>query len=64
VSKTLGKDHFTLGKAFAECNTRQRILGKHFIGKGFFAEKHSANKRTRQFKNRKNKKTSKTFLKL
>jgi hypothetical protein len=38
VSKTLGKCHFTLGKAFAECNTRQRILGKHFIGKEFFAE--------------------------
>jgi hypothetical protein len=38
VSKTLGKGHFTLGKAFAECNTRQRILGKYFIGKGFFAE--------------------------
>jgi hypothetical protein len=44
VSKTLGKD-------FAECNTRQRTLGKDFIGKGFFAEcqkalgkeKHSAN---------------------
>jgi hypothetical protein len=38
VSKTLGKGHFTLGKGFAECNTRQRTLGKDFIGKGFFAE--------------------------
>jgi hypothetical protein len=38
VSKTLGKDYFTLGKAFAECYTRQRTLGKNFIGKGFFAE--------------------------
>jgi hypothetical protein len=38
VSKTLGKDYFTLGKGFAECNTRQRTLGKYFIGKGFFAE--------------------------
>jgi hypothetical protein len=38
VSKTLGKGYFTLGKAFAECNTRQRTLGKDFIGKGFFAE--------------------------
>jgi hypothetical protein len=28
----------TLGKAFAECYTRHRILGKHFIGKWFFAE--------------------------
>jgi hypothetical protein len=35
---TLDKDYFTLGKAFAECNTRQRTLGKYFIGKGFFAE--------------------------
>jgi hypothetical protein len=38
VSKTLGKGYFTLGKGFAECNTRQRTLGKYFIGKGFFAE--------------------------
>ena len=27
-----------LGKGFAECNTRQRTLGKYFSGKGFFAE--------------------------
>jgi hypothetical protein len=56
VSKTLGKGHFTLGKAFAECKTRQRIFGKHFIGKGFFAEYffgHSAKKSIRQIKNRK-----------
>jgi hypothetical protein len=38
VSKTLGKGYFTIGKVFAECNTRQRTLGKYFIGKGFFAE--------------------------
>jgi hypothetical protein len=38
VSKTLGKGYFTLGKAFAECNNRQRTLDKYFIGKGFFAE--------------------------
>jgi hypothetical protein len=38
VSKTLGKGYFTLDKAFVECNTRQRILGKYFIGKGFFVE--------------------------
>jgi hypothetical protein len=38
VSKTLGKGYFTLGKGFAECNARQRTLGKDFIGKGFFAE--------------------------
>ena len=28
VSKTLGKGYFTLGKGFAECNTRQITLGK------------------------------------
>jgi hypothetical protein len=38
VSKTIGKGNFTLGKAFIECNTRQRTLGKYFIGKWFFAE--------------------------
>jgi hypothetical protein len=38
VSKTLGKGYFPLGKGFAECNTRQRTLGKYFIGKRFFAE--------------------------
>jgi hypothetical protein len=71
VSKTLGKGYFTLGKAFVECNTRQRTLGKDFIGKGFFAEcffsdtrqKHSAKKNTRQIKNRKNlKKQQNIFL--
>jgi hypothetical protein len=35
VFKTLGKDYFTLGKGFTECNTRQRTLGKYFIGKDF-----------------------------
>jgi hypothetical protein len=61
VFNTLDKGHFTLGKVFAECYTRQRILGKHFISKWFFAEyffghsaktlpsveKHSAKKSTR-----------------
>jgi hypothetical protein len=28
----------TLGKCFAECNTRQKILGKYFIDKRFFPE--------------------------
>jgi hypothetical protein len=28
----------TLDKDYAECNTRQRIHDKYFIGKGFFAE--------------------------
>jgi hypothetical protein len=38
VPEALGKGHFALGKAFAECRTRQRALGKIFVGKGFFAE--------------------------
>ena len=29
-----------LGKSFAECRTRQRALGKEFVGKEFFAECH------------------------
>jgi hypothetical protein len=32
------QSHFTLDKAFVEYYTRQRILGKHFIGKWFFDE--------------------------
>jgi hypothetical protein len=68
VSKTLDQGYFTLSKAFAECNTRQRTLGKYFIGKEFFAEyffrtlgkdfaecqKALGKKNTRQIKNRKN----------
>jgi hypothetical protein len=63
VSKTLGKGYFTLGKGFAECNTRQRTLGKYFIGKGLFAECFfrtlgkdfvECQKNTRQIKNQKN----------
>jgi hypothetical protein len=38
VSQTHGKGSFTLGKAFAECNTRQRTLGELYIGSGLFAE--------------------------
>jgi hypothetical protein len=38
VSQTHGKGSFTLGKAFAECNTRQRTLGERYIGSGLFAE--------------------------
>jgi hypothetical protein len=66
----------TLDKAFAERYTRQRVLYKHFIGKGFFVEyffgrsaktlpnveKHSAKKSTRQIKNHKKTQKSKTFL--
>jgi hypothetical protein len=38
VSETHGKGYFTLGKCFAECNTRQRTLGELYIGKSIFAE--------------------------
>ena len=38
VSQTLGKGRYTLGKAFVECYTRQRTLGKQFIGKDLFVE--------------------------
>jgi hypothetical protein len=69
----------TLGKAFADCNTRQRTLGKYFIGKGFFAEYFFSDtrqrlcrvsKNTRQRKTlgnlriKKIKKNSKTFFKI
>jgi hypothetical protein len=38
VSQTLGNGYFTLGKGFAECNTRQITLGELYIGSGLFAE--------------------------
>jgi hypothetical protein len=38
VSQTLGKARKTLGKDFAECNTRQRMLGELYIGNDLFAE--------------------------
>jgi hypothetical protein len=38
VSQTHGKGYFTLGKGFAECNTRQRTLGELYIGNSLFAE--------------------------
>ena len=38
MSKTLGKGPNTLGKAFAECHTRQRAHGKILAGKEVFAE--------------------------
>jgi hypothetical protein len=31
-------DLFTLSKVYAQCYTRQRTLGKYFIGKWFFVE--------------------------
>jgi hypothetical protein len=38
VSGALGKTPITLGKAFAESNTRQRPLSKKVIGKAIFTE--------------------------
>jgi hypothetical protein len=38
VSESLGKGYFTLGKGFAECNTRQRTLGELYIDNNLFAE--------------------------
>jgi hypothetical protein len=38
VPEALGKALKTLGTGFAECDTRQRRLGKQCIGKAFFAE--------------------------
>ena len=38
VSVTLGKGQVTLGKVFAECNTRQTTLGKESHGNADFAE--------------------------
>ena len=36
--EALGKGKIALGKAFAECGTRQRTLGKKLVGKDLFAE--------------------------
>jgi hypothetical protein len=58
VPEALGEDIKTLGKGFAECNTRQRRLGKQYIGKDIFvkyffsgtrqiAREHSAKKSDR-----------------
>jgi hypothetical protein len=38
VLEALGKARKTLGKVFAECNTRQRTLGELYIGNDLFAE--------------------------
>ena len=38
MSEVLGKGQIVLGKAFAECGTRQRTHGKKLIGKALFAE--------------------------
>jgi hypothetical protein len=38
VPEALGKAPKTLDKRFVECRTRQKRLGKQYIGKTFFAE--------------------------
>jgi hypothetical protein len=38
VPEALGKASKTIGKSFAECDTRQRSLGELYIGTDFFAE--------------------------
>jgi hypothetical protein len=35
VLQVLGKAHKTLGKLFAQCDSRQRCLGELYIGSGF-----------------------------
>jgi hypothetical protein len=47
VSPTHGKGKFTLGKCFAECNTRQRTLGELYIGNSLFAEYYLSGTRQR-----------------
>jgi hypothetical protein len=64
VSKTLEKNYFTLGKSFAECNTRQRTLGKDFIGKRFFVECFFSDTRQRLCRVSKNIRQRKTLGKL
>jgi hypothetical protein len=64
VSKTLDKGYFTLGKGFAECNTRQRFHRQRVLCRVLFfghsakilpsVKRHSRKKNTRQIKNRKN----------
>jgi hypothetical protein len=60
VSKTLGKGYFTLGKAFAECNTRQIFHRQMVLCRVLFfghsaktlpsVKKHSANFRIEKIK--------------
>jgi hypothetical protein len=58
VSQALGKD-------FTECNTRQKILSKDFIGKGFLPSTDFAEYRKTLGKLRiKKTKNRKTFFKL
>jgi hypothetical protein len=50
VPKTHGKGTKTLGKGFAECNTRQSQDGKKNIGKENFAECFPSNARQNIFR--------------
>jgi hypothetical protein len=43
----LGKASKALGEAFAERSSRQNVLGKNPIGKGFFAESRLSGTRQR-----------------
>jgi hypothetical protein len=61
---TTGIAFFTLGKGFADCNTRQRTLGKDFIGKGFFAECFFSDTRQRLCRVSKSTRQRKTLGKL
>jgi len=45
--RALGKGPLALSKAFAEGRTRQRPVGKKFIGKDVFAEGHFSGTRQR-----------------
>jgi hypothetical protein len=73
VSKTLGKGYFTLGKCFAECNTRQRFQRQRVLCRVLFSDTrqrlYRVSKSTRQRKTlgklriEKIKKNSKTFFK-
>jgi hypothetical protein len=72
VSKTFGKCYFTLGKAFAECNTRQRFHRQSLLCRVLFSDTRQrlcrVSKSTRQRKTlgklriEKIKKTAKHFF--
>jgi hypothetical protein len=67
VSKTLGKGYFTLGKEHsANISSGKGSLSSTFFGHSAKTlpsiKKHSAKKNTRQIKNEKIKKNSKTFF--
>jgi hypothetical protein len=65
VSKTLGKDYFTLGKGFAECkNTRQRFHRQRVLCRVlFFGHSAKCQKALGKLRIEKIKKNSKIFFK-